>query len=69
MSTSGCNLYFPERPQTFSGENCPGLARRKRAFRGAEWPNSNINQPTQKNNVNGVSCAAHFRLVQVQAQR
>ena len=68
MPTSGCNLYFPERPQTFSGEKCPGLARRKRALRDAEWPNSNTSQPIPKN-VNGVSCAAYFRLVQVQAQR
>ena len=69
MPTSGCNPSFAERPQTFSGENCPGLARRKRTLRGTEWPNSNISQPIQNNDVNGVSCAAYFRLVQVQAQR
>ena len=68
MPTSGCGLSFPERPQRFSGENCSGLARRKRALRGTEWPNSNISQPIQKN-VNGVSCAAYFRFVQVQVQR
>ena len=57
MTTSGCNLSCQVRPQTFSGESCPGLARRRGRLRGAEWPNSNISQHIQKN-VNGVSCAA-----------
>ena len=68
MTTSGCNLSYQVRPQTFSGENCPGLARRRGLLWGAEWPNSNISQNIQRN-VNGVSCAAYFRIVQVQAQR
>ena len=67
MTTSGCNLSCQVRPQTFSGENSLGLARRSGRLRGAEWPNLNISQHIQKN-VNGASCEAYFRLVQVQAQ-
>ena len=68
MTTSGSNLSCQVRPQTFSRENCPGLARRRGRLRGAEWSNSNISQHIQ-NNVNGVSFAAYFRSVQAQAQR
>ena len=68
MTTSGYNLLCHVRPQAFSGENCPGLARRRGHLRGAEWPNSDISQHIQKN-VNGASCVEYFRLVQVQAQR
>ena len=68
MTTSGCNLSFPDRPETLSGENCLGLARRRGPIRSTERPNSNISQYIQKNG-NGVSRAAYFSLVQVQAQR
>ena len=69
MTTSGCNLFYQVRPQAFSGEKCPGLARRRGRLRGAEWPNSNISQHIIHKNVNGVSYAEYFRPVQVQAQR